>query len=292
MRFGLVGTGNWARVCQGAGLQAAPDAELVGVWGRSTEKAGALATDLGATAYTDYDAMLADVDAVAFSVPPDVQAAMAFRAAEAGKHLLLEKPIATATASAALLADAVAANNLASAVFFTHRFDAAQRAWIADIASRDDWEGARGLWLNAAFAPGSPFDTPWRHEKGGLWDVGPHALSMLIGGLGPVTDLVARGGRGDLVHLLTRHESGATATVSVCADTSPDAAHQTLVFWGPGGERTMPVQAPSVEALATAAGELIASAAQAQPSHPCDVQFGRQVVELLAQAQEQVDASR
>ena len=94
MRFGLVGTGPWATMAHGPGLAAAHEVDLVGVWGRSLEKAETLAGTLGVTAYDDYDALLADVEAVAFAVPPDVQAEMALVAARAGKHLLLDKPVA------------------------------------------------------------------------------------------------------------------------------------------------------------------------------------------------------
>src|ERR1700754_2129745 len=122
MRFGLVGTGPWARIAHGPGLTAARDVDLVGVWGRSREKAETLATSLGVTAYDDYDALLADVDAVAFAVPPDVQAEAAMAAARAGKHRLLDKPVALTVDDARALRDAADAAGVASVVFFTDRF--------------------------------------------------------------------------------------------------------------------------------------------------------------------------
>ena len=50
---------------------------------------------------------MAAVDGVAFAVPPDVQAPIATAAAQAGKHLLLEKPLAISAAEADELAEAV-----------------------------------------------------------------------------------------------------------------------------------------------------------------------------------------
>ena len=70
MRFGLVGTGPWARMTHGPGLVHAEGIELIGVWGRNAENAERLARELDAAPYPDYTAMLDDVDAVAFSVPP------------------------------------------------------------------------------------------------------------------------------------------------------------------------------------------------------------------------------
>lgn len=290
MRIGLVGNGYWARVTHAAGLQAAePSVQLAGVWGRDLAKSQSLAADLGVTAYDDVDRMFDDVDAVAFSVPPQVQSELAARAARLGKHLLLEKPIAVAPDAAAELAEAVHEAGVASVVFFTGRYDSKQRAWIEQTAARTDWDAATGLWLGAAFSSDSPFDTPWRRDKGGLWDVGPHALAMLSGVLGPIEAITARAGRRDLVHLITEHASGASATYSVSIDAAPGAAVTSLTVWGPAG-RTELAGGPTdpVGALATAARELAAAAGQQQPSHPLDVHFGRRVVELLADAQAQL----
>jgi len=85
--------------------------------------AASLAADFGATAYRDVDAFIDAVDAVAFAVPPHVQAPLAVRAAQAGKHLLLEKPIALSANDADKLVAAVEEAQVASIVFFTWRFN-------------------------------------------------------------------------------------------------------------------------------------------------------------------------
>src|SRR3954469_11263199 len=115
LRFGLVGTGYWADVAPATGIAAHPQAELVGVWGRDPAKTAALAAKHGARAFDELDELIAGVDAVAFSVPPDVQAELALPAAEAGKALLLEKPLALSVESAERLLDAGRAPTL---VFF------------------------------------------------------------------------------------------------------------------------------------------------------------------------------
>ena len=100
MRFGLLGTGFWALEVHGTALAAHGDCDPVGVWGRDPGKAAATAGKLGAQPYDDVDALLADVDAVSIALPPAIQAPLAVRAAEAGRHLLLEKPIALRVADA------------------------------------------------------------------------------------------------------------------------------------------------------------------------------------------------
>ncbi|MEO7263082.1 MAG: Gfo/Idh/MocA family oxidoreductase [Jatrophihabitantaceae bacterium] len=289
MRVGLVGNGHWARVTHAAGLSSEPSVELSGIWGRDRAKTAALAAEFGTAGYDEVEELFAEVDAVAFSVPPQVQAELALRAARAGKHLLLEKPIAVSVAEADRLAEEVAEAGVASVVFFTGRFDASQRQWLEQVAQRSDWDGAAGLWLGSAFAAGSPFDTAWRHDKGGLWDVGPHALAMLTGALGPIAEITARPGRRDLVHLIVRHESGVSSSYSVSIDTPEAASEVSLTVWGAAGRSAMPASsADASQALATAARELAAAAGQPTPSHPCDVRLGRSVVRLLAEAERQL----
>ena len=165
MRFGLVGTGPWATMAHGPGLAAAHGVDLVGVWGRSLEKAETLAGSLGVTAYDDYDALLADVEAVAFAVPPDVQAEMALVAAQAGKHLLLDKPVAMDVEAARALRDAATAAGVASVVFFTDRFIDGSRAWFRQVASTGGWRGGWLRWFSSLQQADNPFgSSPWRQE--------------------------------------------------------------------------------------------------------------------------------
>jgi len=101
LRFGLVGTGYWAHIAHAPALASTEGIELAAVWGRDPRAAAALAAEYQAAPYEEIEAMLAAVDGVAFAVPPDVQAPIAAAAARAGKHLMLEKPIATTEARCA-----------------------------------------------------------------------------------------------------------------------------------------------------------------------------------------------
>lgn len=294
MRFGLVGTGPWAQATHGPGLlRAADSAELVGVWGRDPDKTRELAGDLGVTAYGEYSALVDVVDAVAFAVPPGVQAAMARQAAEAGKHLLLDKPIADSAADARALADAAEVAGVASVVFFTGRFTPQTRDWYAETTRTGGWKGGWSRMLAALDEPGNPFrESPWRRERGALWDVGPHALSNLSAVLGPVRELTAVGGEGDLVHLVLTHDSGATSTASLSLFAPPAGSNFETGVWGEAGTSLLPENTTSaVEALQLAATELVAAAGSGRP-HPVDVRFGARVVELLAEAERQLTPGR
>ncbi len=290
MRFGLVGTGPWAGMAHGPGLLACPDADLVGVWGRDPAKAAALAGRLEARPYADFDSLLADVDAVAFAVPPGVQAGMATRAAQAGKHLLLDKPVAVDAAAADEL-EAATAGGVASVVFFTDRFVDTSKAWFDRVRRTPGWRGAWYRWFSTLQAPDNPFGgSAWRRERGALWDTGPHALSTLIGALGPVAGITAVAGDGDQVVLVVRHESGPTSTVVLSQFAPPAAASFECTLWGEAGTAPMPARPDGmiVGIYATAASELVAAATSGRPSE-ADVRLGATITRLLADAQRQID---
>ena len=293
MRFGLVGTGPWAQLAHGPGLLSSPGVQLVGVWGRDPAKTQHLASELSVPAYDDYAALLAEVDAMAFAVPPDIQAEMATVAAHAGKHLLLDKPIAGTVEAARELASAVSESGVSSVVFFTDRFVPEARDWFAEVRALGGWHGGWMRWFSALQAPGNPFGHPsWRFEQGALWDTGPHVISTFSETLGPIASVIASGGEGDLVHLVFEHESGATSTASLTQFAPPSAEGFELTLWGDHGLTRMPerIGRNFDRAVRAAAEELIASARSASP-HSTDVHFGAHVVELLALAQAQLERS-
>lgn len=286
MRFGLVGTGPWATRVQGPGLAAA-DVDLVGLWGRTPERAAALANELGVRAYDELDALIDDVDAVAFAVPPSVQADLAVRAARAGRHLLLDKPVAIDVAGAHAVRDAVAEAGVRSVVLFTDRFVPTAREWFAHLASTGGWRGGWLRWFSALQNPDNPYaGSAWRREHGALWDTGPHAISTLSAALGPVVSVRAAGGAGDLVVLTLAHESGATSTATLTAFAPVAATGFEAAVWGDEGVLPMPPRPDGAAHLAfrTAVEELAAAGA----SHPLDAAFGARVVELLADAAAQL----
>ena len=290
LRFGLAGTGYWAQVAHARALASAPGIEFAAVWGRNIEAAASLAAEHRITAQVDFEAFLADVDAVAFSVPPDVQSELAVRAAQAGKHLLLEKPVALTEAAAEALAKAVQGAGVASVVFFTCRFQPDISAWLEELATTGGWQGASALWLGSAYSQASPFNTPWRQAKGGLWDLGPHTLSLVWAILGPVQSVIADAGRGDLTHLVLHHQGGTTSTVTVTLGAPEPADGFDLRVWGERGRSVMPPLADDpVVALRTALTELVNSARSPGLSHPCDVEFGLAVTRVLERAQRQLD---
>ena len=293
MRFGLAGTGYWARITHAPALASTSGVEFTAVWGRNPRAAAGLAADYRATPYHDVPAFLAGVDAVCFAVPPDVQAGIATQAAREGKHLLLEKPVALTEAAADGLVEAAGRAGVASVVFFTSRFQPDVRAWLAEVQARGGWAGGVSAWLGSALRESNPFNTPWRRDQGGLWDIGPHLISLLWASLGPVTSVTADAGPADVAHLVLHHQGGATSTTTLTLSAAAAAAGFEVYVWGESGRLAAPVaNVDPVAALRTALGELVANARAGQTEHPCDVRFGRDVGRVLAEAQRQIDARR
>jgi predicted dehydrogenase len=278
VRFGLVGTGYWAEAVHAPGIAAHPQTELIGVWGRNPAKAATLAARFGAQAFSDLDELIEAVDAVAFSVPPDIQAELAVGAAEAAKALLLEKPLALTVTAADALVQAVHGPTI---VFFTGRFDPVTRDWFRSSVDSHRWDGGSVVMLGSIFEPGNPFgQSPWRQERGALWDIGPHALALLLPTLGPVEHVAAVRGYRDEVHLALRHVTGAASSVTL--SLTAQAENTEVLFWGEGGIARMPDGGDPATAYAGAIDALLAG------DDRFGVGFARDVVSVLAQADEQL----
>ena len=275
MRFGLLGTGYWAAETHAAALVAAPDTTLTAVWGRNPAKAAALADRYGIRSYQDVDELIAAVDAVAIALPPHVQAPLAARAARAGKHLFLDKPLALTVEAADDVVAAVDATGVRSVVFFTSRFNPPAADFLRRAVETGGWDGGRATLLGSL--DGTPYDdSPWRHEYGGLWDVGPHALSLLIPVLGPVAGVRPPLGPHQTATALLTHESGAVSTMTLSL-ASPVSTWD-VSFYGASGWGSVP---PVADAVAAAVNAL---AALTSGDRSCDVHFARDVVAVLVRA--------
>ncbi|MFD9357510.1 Gfo/Idh/MocA family protein [Streptomyces sp. NPDC060031] len=290
-RVGLLGTGPWARRTHAPALAAHTGSEFVGVWGRRPEAAAELAAAYRVKVYEDPDALFADCDVVAFALPPDVQAPLAVRAAAAGCHLLLDKPVATTVEDARAVAGAASEHRVASVVFLTLRFAEPTAGWVEEQAGRTGWFTASAHWLGAVFPPdGAPSayaDSPWRKAKGGLWDVGPHALSVLIPVLGDVTSVSATRGPSDLVQLALRHASGAASTAVLSLGAPSAAAGVGLELRGAAGVFGLPDWSDVPGAYGRALDALLAAARTGVPD-PRGAAFGARLTEILAEAESQL----
>ncbi|HET7560427.1 MAG TPA: Gfo/Idh/MocA family oxidoreductase [Limnochordia bacterium] len=112
VRIGVVGCGVVATAYYLPYISRMPDAELAAVCDLDPERTAACVRLFGAkAAFHDYDEMIerAELDAVFILTAPGTHARFAVRAAQAGKHLLIQKPMATTLEEMQAIADAVRA---------------------------------------------------------------------------------------------------------------------------------------------------------------------------------------
>jgi len=292
MRIGLLGTGPWAQMAHAPALSGHDAWDFAGVWGRHPDAAKELADAHGVPAYDDVNALLADVDAVAVALPPSVQAELAVRAARAGRHLLLDKPLAPTVEQGRAVVDAVREAGVASVVFFTTRFQPETEAWVTEQAAAGGWFTARAEWLGSVFTSDSPFAaSPWRQEKGALWDVGPHALSVLLPVLGDVRRVAAAvRGPGDTVLLVLDHVGGASSTLTLSLTAPTAAAGATVELRGEAGVTSLPDSSGNAVSALVRAADALSEAVRTGRPHPCDAVFAQRVTEILAKAEAMVDS--
>jgi len=97
IRWGVIGTARIGKIAVIPAIQAAYNSEIVAVASRELDKAASFAAEIGIPkAYGSYEALLEadDIDAVYIPLPNSMHCKWAIRAAEKGKHILCEKPLA------------------------------------------------------------------------------------------------------------------------------------------------------------------------------------------------------
>jgi len=200
IRWGLVGTGAIAHKRVGPALVDAERSQLVAVCDVNEEPAEAFADTMQvSTVYTDLEMLLEDdrVDAVYLATPVFLHGPQALRALRAGKHVLVEKPMALSVHEAEEMVRVSREVDKTLATAYYRRFyPKVQRVRELMI------EGILGdvimvvsvyhTWYDPAPGVGGS----WRKQKskaggGVLWDMGSHRFDLLVGLFGMPTEVWA-----------------------------------------------------------------------------------------------------
>lgn len=207
LNWGILGPGTIARRFASQ-LADSATGRLVAVASRDGAKAGAFAREFGAErSYSSYDQLLADpgVDAVYISLVHTLHAEWTVKAADAGKHVLVEKPLAVNHGSAMVAAEAARRNGVVLLEAYMYRFHP-QIDTLLELISG----GAIGTvqHIDASFAfdagggTGRLFDESL--AGGGILDVGGYPVSLArliasaaLGHRSEPVSLTARGSIGD-----------------------------------------------------------------------------------------------
>jgi predicted dehydrogenase len=219
LNWGIIGAGEIARVFAN-GMRFSKTGRVAAVASQTEDRRDALANDFSISRrYSSYEALLADkeVEAVYVSVIHPFHAEWTIKAARAGKHILVEKPIAMNYAEASAMIEAARANDVFLMEAFMYRCHPQTRKLAELVGS-----GAIGKvqMIRAVFSFAAPFNPGSRlYAKemggGGILDVGcyPASMSRLIAGAAvgrPFADPVQVKGCGVLGPTGVDHYAAAT----------------------------------------------------------------------------------
>lgn len=191
--WGIIGCGDVVERKSGPSLAMASRSRIVAMMRRDRAKAQAMAQRFGAALGTD-DARAViehpDVDIVYVATPPSTHMEYAVAAAKAGKHVLVEKPMAMSAAQGRRMIEAANGSGVRLFVAYYRRFHLHIR-WLRDqiaagrigrpvqafidLAKRPTFDESRSWLIDAAYSGGGIFV-----------DVGVHRLDALVFMLGPV----------------------------------------------------------------------------------------------------------
>lgn len=122
LRIGVIGTGNMGRN-HVRNLAAEKRFNLVGFYDTDVSQAAETLKRYGAKAFESVEDLLNEVSAIVIAVPSSLHKDIALKAAEHRVHALVEKPLATTSEDAEIIADVFEANNLKLAVGHIERFN-------------------------------------------------------------------------------------------------------------------------------------------------------------------------
>ena len=251
LRLAFVGCGRIAGFHLDGIEQAAPRTRVTAAVDPDPNAAAAIAARTGAHTYASLEPALAagDFDAVDIMVPHDLHEELATRAFAAGKHVLLEKPMALTLDACARIQEAA---RRAGTVFMVAENS---QYWPDVVRARELLaEGAIGeaVTARASFeAAHDPFWYPsdsWRYEVsrtggGVVVDGGAHWIRPLRMWLGEVEEVVATTSRllpvmqgESLAHALLRFRSGVVASFQAITSDAPLWAGPWWRLTGTAGE--------------------------------------------------------
>lgn len=200
IHWGIIGCGDVAKKRVAAAIQADPESRLIAACRRDEQQLNEFCDrfEISHRYLHDVDLLKNDqIDAVYIATPVSLHLPQTLAALEAGKHVLVEKPMAMTTAECQQMEEEAHAAQKVLSVAFYRRFYPAYRR-IKQIVA----EGTLGDLLAVNIVTSAPLDMApgedgyWRvlleHGGGGpLMDVGSHRLDLLLDLLGPVKSVKA-----------------------------------------------------------------------------------------------------
>jgi predicted dehydrogenase len=275
LKVACLGMGWWSDVLADAVVRSGK-LKIAACYTRSEEKRAKFAAKYACRAAPSYESILADrsIEAIINTTPNNVHLETTRAAAEAGKHVFLDKPIANTVADGRAITDACRKAGVVLALGYQRRREGHFRWMRKQI---DD--GVFGKLVNAEAnisrdRLGKIDLTSWRYTAEGMpggvmLQIGIHYIDVLEYLVGPIkavsgslAQLVLPGDNPDVASLIIEHENGALSTLNASYASASEYYvmnvygkeasayydfHQGLRFLKRGAEKSEPVQVPRVD---------------------------------------------
>jgi predicted dehydrogenase len=287
VRVGCVGMGWWSDVLADA-ITRSGRLEIVSCYTRSEQKRHAFAAKYKCEAAPRYEAMLEDsrIEAVINTTPNNAHLETTRAAAEAGKHVFLDKPIANTVAEARALTDACRRAGVVLALGYQRRRESHFR-WVRAKIDAGEFGPLVNAESNISRDRLGKIDlTSWRYTAAGMpggvmLQIGIHYTDVLEYLMGPVkavsgrlAQLVLPGDNPDVASMMLEHENGALSTLNASYASASEYylmniygkeasayydLHQGLRFLKRGAKGATPVACPANDALVSEIEEFAAA---------------------------------
>ena len=275
VQVACIGLGWWSDVLADA-IKRSDKLRVVACYSRSDEKRRAFAAKYGCKAVPSYDAILGDheIDAIVNTTPNNVHLETTRAAAEAGKHVFLDKPIANTVPDGRAITEACRKAGVVLTLGYQRRREGHFR-WVR----RQIEAGAFGKLVNAEAnisrdRLGKIDLGSWRYTAEGMpggvmLQIGIHYADVLAYLMGPIkavsgrfAQLVLPGDNPDVASLVLEHENGALSTLNASYASASEHyvmniygkeasayydLHQGLRFLQRGDEHSRPITCPTVD---------------------------------------------
>jgi predicted dehydrogenase len=200
IRWGIIGCGDVAKKRVAAAIQRDNSSELIAVCRRDETKLAEFQAEFNVPrAYVTAEELMQapDIDAVYIATPVSLHKPQTLFAADQGKHVLVEKPMAMSTQECDEMIDACRSKNVRLGVAYYRQFYPVVARMLQLIE-----QGEIGQVLSVSAVTSTPFaidaseDGYWRviPELGGggaLMDIGSHRLDLFVSMFGPVSQIKA-----------------------------------------------------------------------------------------------------
>jgi len=292
--FGLIGCGDISRKRIAPALRDLPDCELVAVNRAQSQLAESFALEFGARRwYADWRELINDqeIDAVYIATPVYLHVEQTIAAAEAGKHVLCEKPMALNVAECDRMIDACRKNGVTLGIACYRRFYPVVRRMKEVIDS-----GEIGIPVVAQvnsfewFDPAVSHPRAWllkKEQSGGgpMFDFGCHRIEVLLDLFGAVAEVKAISANSffkreveDVCTATLRFKQGVCANVTVAH--SAHEPQDTFDIYGSRGSMHVSVLNEGSLRVLSESGERTESHPPAQNIHqPLVEDFAASIIE-------------